>query len=464
MDRWRCARLPIGWLVAWMVTVTSPSAGQEAPTADRNEGPFRLVEPLVAWADADLMLPQSVASEPSSDLENASPTPLTIDDLQQMALVHNPTLALAARRVAALRGRYLQVGLYPNPTIGYIGEEIGLGGHPGQHGAYLTQKIVTAGKLGLNRAVVSHEITRAEQEVEMQRYRVLNDVRAAAYELLAAQRNMALSEQLVRIGEEGQEVAQELLRAQEVSRVDLLRARIEANSAKLLSSNATNDHKAAWRKLALVVGIPDLAPAEVQDQSEDERVELAWQSTLDRLLASSPELARAHADVQRAKCDLARAYAGRVPDVQIQAGARYATGAEDALATAGFSLPLRLYDRNQGNIHRARAELAAARQEVLRVRLALENRLAETFREYANSRQQVQRYEKDILPDAKDSLELVRQVYRQGEFSYLELLTAQRTYFRANVAYVQARRDLQVSRTRIEGLLLFGALKAPGAT
>jgi cobalt-zinc-cadmium efflux system outer membrane protein len=259
------------------------------------------------------------------------------------------------------------------------------------------------------------------------------------------------------------QAAEELLRAQEVSQVDLLQARIEANSAKLTLSNAQNQQQAAWRQLAVVVGMPDLAPAKIQQPPDDRATDLVWQSTLQHLLQSSPEVARAEADVERAKCALARELAGRVPDVDIQAGARYASGPDDALATAGFSFPLLLYDRNQGNIYQARAELAATRQEVQRVRLDLENRLAAAFNDYAQARQQVERYEIEILLDAQKSLELVQQAYRQGEFSYLELLTAQRTYFRTNLAYVQAYRDLQVGRTRIENMLLVGALQAPGS-
>ena len=88
--------------------------------------------------------------------------------------------------------------------------------------------------------------------------------------------------------------------------------------------------------------------------------------------------------------------------------------------------------------------------------------MASAFQTYANAHQQVQRYETAILPDAKESLSLIQQGYRQGEFGYLELLTAQRTYFRVNVDYVTALRELWVSSTRIEGLLLSGALQAPG--
>ena len=94
--------------------------------------------------------------------------------------------------------------------------------------------------------------------------------------------------------------------------------------------------------------------------------------------------------------------------------------------------------------------------------MSLQQRLATAFKNYANAQQQVQQYETDILPDAKESLGLIQQGYRQGEFGYLELLTAQRTYFRVNLNYVTALRDLWVTSTRIEGQLLSGALQMPG--
>jgi len=415
---------------------------------------------MARWAGR--VLPADAPAPPAAGAAPHSPGTITIAELENLALGNNPTLALAARRAEALRGKYLQVGLYPNPVIGYVGEEIGDEGRGGQQGMAVGQEIVTAGKLGLDRAVVSHEIARAQQDVEIQRLRVLNDVRVAAYQVLAAQRLTDLSQRLVEIGEEGRKVAEDLLKAKEVSRVDLLQARIEANSAKVLLDNARNEQTAAWRRLATVVGMPEMPPRPIEDRLEAKRPELTWEESLDRLLASSPELARAHAEVERARCAVARECAGRVPNVDVEAGVRYDFASEDTVASVGIAVPLQLFNRNQGNIYRARSELSAAYREVRRVELSLQERLAEAFKQYADAREQAERYEKDILPDAKDSLDLVRQAYRQGEFGYLELLTAQRTYFRVNRAFVEALRDLWVSSARIEGLLLSGGLEPVG--
>jgi cobalt-zinc-cadmium efflux system outer membrane protein len=103
--------------------------------------------------------------------------------------------------------------------------------------------------------------------------------------------------------------------------------------------------------------------------------------------------------------------------------------------------------------------LTTAQHEVARVRLALEQRLTAVFEQYDTARQQVEKYAQDIVPNAQDSLNLVSSGYRQGEFSYLMLLTAQRTYFQTNLAYLEAIRELRAATATIEGNLLLDSLQ-----
>jgi cobalt-zinc-cadmium efflux system outer membrane protein len=98
----------------------------------------------------------------------------------------------------------------------------------------------------------------------------------------------------------------------------------------------------------------------------------------------------------------------------------------------------------------------AAEREVRRVELQLHNRLAAVFEQYANARMRAEKYKGEILPKAKESLELTRKAYQQGESGFLNLLTAQRTYFRVNLAYLDSLRELCTSHVAIKGLLLSG--------
>jgi cobalt-zinc-cadmium efflux system outer membrane protein len=426
--------------------------------------PFRQPPADVPPLPDDFGPPAGILPVPSpEEVPSGNREILRIADLEAIALGNNPTIAQAQSRVGALQGKYVQVGLRPNPTIGYEGEEMGDEGTAGQQGMFIGQRFVTGGKLGLNRAVVSHEIQRAQQALEIQRLRVINAVRGRAYNTIAAQRIVALNERLVAIGEEGVKAADEMRRAKEVSQVDVLQARVEANSAKLALNNARNEHKAAWQRLAVVTGVPELEPKPLMDDLGESVPELHWNDVVGRLLAESPELAGAWAGMERAKCALARAQAGRKPDVDVEAAVRYNNSSESTTATIGVGLPRQIFDRNQGNISKAYCELAAAQREVRRVELVLQDRLAEVFRQYTNARQQTQQYKTEILPDAESSLDLVRKGYQQGEFGYLELLTAQRTYFRVNLAYLESLRELWLSTVQIEGLLLTGGLERPGS-
>jgi cobalt-zinc-cadmium efflux system outer membrane protein len=150
------------------------------------------------------------------------------------------------------------------------------------------------------------------------------------------------------------------------------------------------------------------------------------------------------------------------PNVDVQASTQYDNATEDQIASVQVGIPLPVFNRNQGNIRRAAAELTAARAEVSRIELDLQNRLAAAFERYANARQRTEIYAERILPNARRSLELVATGYRAGQLNYVNLLTAQRTYFQTSVTYLESLGDLQQSMVAIDGLLLTGGLTRPG--
>jgi cobalt-zinc-cadmium efflux system outer membrane protein len=385
---------------------------------------------------------------------------MTLAELEAIAERGNPTLAQAAARVEAARGRYVQAGLYPNPTAGYMGSEIGNEGRAGQQGGFIGQELVTAGKLQLNRAVVNQEIQQAQWAYHSQRFRVLTDVRRTFYEVLVAQQTMELTGQLVRIGEQGVKSTEQLLKAKEVARSDVLQAKIEADSARVLLERARNRYLAAWRNLAAVMGACDMPPRPVTGNVQDGVGQLTWEETLCRLWAQSPQLAGARAGVARAQAALSRECAGRVPNVDVQTSVQYDNATGSTIASVQLGAPVPVFNRNQGNIRRAQAELIAAQNDVKRAELELQQRLAAAFEQYTNARYQVEKYRKDILPNAKESLRLTTGGYQQGEFSYLALLTAQRTFFQTNLTYLEALRELRVAVATIEGNLLSDSLRA----
>jgi len=398
---------------------------------------------------------------PTPELQSAPRSGMGLADFEGLALGNNPTLRQAAANVQAARGRWLQVGLYPNPIGGYVGTEIGNEGRAGQQGSFISQELVTGGKLRLNREIASQEIRRLEAEAAAQRGRVLNDVRIYFFEALVAQRGVELAGELVRIGEQGADTANRLLQAKEVSYVDVLQASVELETARLQGVNARNRQLSTWRRLAVVVGVPQMQPVILAGQVDRLSPPIAWEDAVAKLIAQSPELAAAQIRINRARSAAQRAGVQSVPNVNVQAMVQHDNATTDDIVSVQIGMPIPVLNRNQGGIQQTQAELIASCANAERVALMLQSRLAVVFEAYTNARNQAEAYSTRVLPSARRSLDIVNGGYRQGEFNFLTLLTAQRTYFQANVAYLSAISELRRSEAMIEGLMLSDSLATP---
>jgi cobalt-zinc-cadmium efflux system outer membrane protein len=440
--------------------------------------PVRLPEPgqaSVAITPSDtrpaahemLLQPAGIGNDAVQPPANGEPLPLgntaadlSLEELEQLAFANNPAIAQAAAHAAALRGRWVQVGLPPNPTAGYTGTEIGNDGRAGQQGGFVGQEFVTGGKLRLNRAIVDGEIQQAEQFLEMLRLRTRTDVRRAFYAALIAQRRMDLADELVRITGQAVESSRELLQAQEIPQAGLLQTQVEQQNAAILLQAATNERSGAWRELSAVVG-SDLAERRVSGDVSQLPAGLDWDEQLRRLTTSSPEMAAAFANVSRAEAVLRRESVEPIPNLDTQVSVQFDNATEDTITSVTLGVPLPIWNRNQGGIRQAQAEVTEARRSLQRTELDIKRRLAVAFQQYATARAQAEAYATEILPKAQETLELVQRGYRLGELGYLDLLTAQRTYSQTNLSYLDALSALWANWNEIDGLLLSGSLSVP---
>ena len=388
---------------------------------------------------------------------------LTIESLEAMALASNPSIARAAALVGAARGRALQVGLRPNPEVGIDFEQLGSDGLAEQYGVLVGQEFVRREKLQLNRSIELHRVNRLQQDFAAQRQRVLTDVRIAYFRALRADRQIELTKQLVELAEKGVQVANELFRAQEVGRTDILQAELEVESASILLRNAMNQRVAVWQELSSVIA-RTLEPQPLAGNIDDDGHELLYEDSLAQLQQTSPEISAVLAEINRAQCNLSRQQVEPRPNVTVTGLVNWRDNGVggDANGALVVSLPLPIWNKNQGGIREARHQLTAARRELGQVELSLKQRLAPVYQRYRNAREQVDRYRNRILPKAAETLELTREIYELGEIDFINLLTVQRTYARNQLAYLDALESLRIAETEISGLLLSGSLARSG--
>ena len=415
--------------------------------------------------DAD---PHPLAA-PEQERSQAARELLTLEALERMALANNPTLRQADALIREAQGNEDQAGRYPNPRIGYAGEEIAFKdpSRTSEHLFVAEQEILLGGKRSRRREVFSREEERAEALRQAQGLRVLNGVRALYYQAIAAAELVAVHELLVEVAQDGVVTTRELANVGQADPTDLLAAEVEASQAELELQAAQTSGRRIWRQLAAMVGDPSLVVQPLDGAVEEELPTVDWEASLERLLNESPELEAARAGIRRAEAVLGREGAEVTPDLRLRSGIgynfdRFEVGPEavgiEMFVEVTLSLPL--FDRRQGNKLAAVAEIDRARQEVIRRQLSLRSELAEAFGDYTDARMIVESYRDEVIPRAREAVSLYESRFAQMGAAYPQVLVSRRNLLQLRAHYVEAWAVLWRSVVAIRGMLLLDGLAA----
>lgn len=452
--------------LALAAVVGSPSTAQEKPAWFRNRLLVSHRHPIATKTPpAQASTPKiertshqhSVEDRPVATEAGAQPY-WTLEALETLALQNNPTLVQAAAAVDADRGVYDQVGRYPNPQVGYLRSDNSRADQSQSQGVFVSQEIVMAGKLKKNREIEAWDIQRLTWDAEAQRMRVVNDLKIRYYELLGSQRVVAMTRDLDRLASDGYELTDRLSLAKQASRKDVLQAKVQMNTVRLNLREAEHRYDSAWSQLTVLIGVPDMERAPVAGQLEEEVADLNWDACWAELESNSPQMQAALTRIQFAKSELARESVEAIPNLSVQVVAERDRVTNSNTLSTLFSVPVPIFNRNQGNIYRAQAEIMQANADVERIRLVLRDLLTDAFRRYRTARDQVSSLRDDIIPDAKETVQLTTEGYKQGEFGILDVLSTRQTYFESSLAYIEALTELQKVTTEINGLQLTGGL------
>jgi cobalt-zinc-cadmium efflux system outer membrane protein len=406
---------------------------------------------------AESIIPPVAAAE-----EHAA---LALEDLEQMAMANNPTLVQANAQVQAEHGAAYQAGLPFNPVIGYTSEQIGVNGTAGElQGGFISQEIVTGGKLRLSRAKWAQRAQIAETNLHAQQQRVLNDLRAQFYRTLAAQRVVEIHRKLVANGEDNVQTHREMLNLGQTTASAALQAEVELRRDQLKLKDAENESQHAWRSLAALAGVPQLAPATLQGTLAIDQEPLDYDSARAQLLSNSPELAAARQKIRHDEIAVERERAEPIPNVLVEARAGRNFDSNDTTAGVSVGLRLPVFDRNRGTIQQAQADLTRAHAEAQRLELELQTRLAAEYRTYLSAWQRVEEYQTTMLPKAQEAHALLAQSYQERRAPWVDVVAAQRLQMTLDVEYVDSLKTYRESDIAIRGMLLSGGLAEPPAT
>ena len=396
------------------------------------------------------------------------PQGVRLEELERMALASNPTIARAQANVRVSAGLARQAGMYPNPTIGYYGDEI-RGGYygGGKQGGFISQTIVTVGKLKAARRVAQLLAQEAETSGEVQRLRILNNVRLLFYQVLANQRLVEVRQNLAKLAADATQTSHQLANVGQADRPDVLQAEVEQQQVNVSLRIAQQTLQSSWRTLAAVAGKPSLAQTRLEGDLEA-IPDLNYEEWLAATMRESPEVKLAQQAADRAEASLTQAKKVPIPDLQVYGNLSQNFEPNETThrpigvnggAQIGVTLPI--VNRNQGNIAAAKAEIESAKQDLVRVRLQLAREVANLFRDYDSARTTAQQYKNEMIPRAEQAYKLYQNNYQNMAAAYPQALISQRTLFQLQVDYVQALENAWQGALGIRGFGLMDGLSTP---
>ena len=473
--------------VAALLWLAAPAVAQEAGRATLAPAPLPTPGELPTPADvpelsADddgpvgrrFMEPPPVPEAPPglSLLTDADTNPafagpeLTLPRALELAAANNPTLVQARAQVEGTLGLAVEAGLWPNPVFAYIGEQIfvdreGNTDTPGEfQGFELRQTFITADKRSISRAKYLQRAKTAEWAAVTQQWRVCNDVRVHYMEAVGAKQVVAIRREMLKTAEDAVVTARERWNLGQATRSDLHLANVALQQARLDVLAAENAYIEAFQRLAAVIGLP-LESGPVAGSLEGEPAEIDYERVYAEYLQEAPQLVMARLHLREDQITLKRELVEPVPNVNVGVGPGYNFEARETTMNLGVSFEVPLFDRNQGNIRRAEADLVRQRAEIRRTEMRLRRELATEYRRYLMARQHAGQFAAVILPEARAAYKNQLDAYAEDRQQWGEVLDVQRTYFDLRQRYIEHLTALRTSEVLIRGYLLRDGLDVP---
>jgi cobalt-zinc-cadmium efflux system outer membrane protein len=388
---------------------------------------------------------QAPQQPPAASTPSESEEPTGVINLHRalsQALLESPELAAFSWEVRAREAATLQAGLIPNPEIGVELENFGgSGASEGLEGSEttfrLSQLIELGGKRSGRARVAALEQSLAGWDYESKRLDVVTGVTKAFVDVLAAQERLALTEELVRLADEVFNAVRERVRYGKVSPVEEAKAGVVSATSRIELEKAERGLEAARKRLAATWGSSSPAFERV-DGRLDVVEPIPPAGELAGRISQNPDIVRWTAEMEQREAAVKLENARRIPDLTLSGGVKHFRETDYHTFVVDLSVPLPLFDRNQGGALEARHGLAKAGEERKASEVRARTALAEAYLTLSAAFAQAVALRDDVLPAARTAFDAYNEGYRLGKFDYLDVLDAQRTLFGARGQYIEA--------------------------
>ncbi|MFZ2632745.1 MAG: TolC family protein [Desulfosalsimonadaceae bacterium] len=408
-----------------------------------------------SYGNAALADPHSQTAPDNPAIEN--PTgPLSLNKALSLGLLQNPELSAFSWEIRSAEARAIQAGLFPNPELETSVENFG--GENDQSGfkgaettVQINQLIELGGKRLKRKQLADLETELAAWDFESKRLDVFADISGAFWDVFAAQESLSITRELSKLSEATYATVVERVKAGKVPPVEALQANVSLTTARIELEQARYTLEAARKRLAATWGSADPIFETVTGQMDliSPVPELA---ELEKGIVKNPDVARWTTEIENKSAAVTLTDAEAIPDVTIGAGPRYSGETDDTAFVMALSVPIPLFNRNQGAKQEARHGLSRAKETQRAEILKARSNLGQAYQELSAAFSSASALRESAMPAAETAFKSTLEGYREGKFSYPFVLEAQRTLFEVRQQHLLALGEYHKAQTAIERL------------
>lgn len=375
---------------------------------------------------------------------------LTLQEALSLALNANPELTVALREREAIEGVKMQAGVGPNPSISTSIQDTRSATR--QTTLQLNQEIELGNKRDARIEAANAIYSKATAEIESRKAEVHANVIAAFYEVLTAQERINLAKSSLEVANLALDAAAKRVKAGKSSPVEETKSKIAQSTSKIELIQANNLLNSSRKRLSSLWGdtLPTFENAEGRIADLPEMNDL---SDLSAMLQNSPVIKVARIEVETRETLTKVEQSKTTPNITVSAGVvnNQELGINQALL--GLSVPIPLFDRNQGNLQEAVSRKYKAQDELAALENRLSANLAGQYERFNAARLAIESLQTEILPSAQSAFDAANKGFSAGKFNFLDVLDAQRTLFQAKSQYIQALLEAHLAVAEIERML-----------
>jgi cobalt-zinc-cadmium efflux system outer membrane protein len=390
------------------------------------------------------------------------PDKVTLSQAVQEALEHNLNLLAERYNLSIADARIVTAKLRPNPVVSAAVDYIDFMNEFSPYNAagpteynIRTDFLLERGKKREYRIEVAQDARQVAQLQLLNTTRgLVLDVQNAFVDVLQAKDNLALARENLAAFQGIVQVNTNRVRAGDLAKVELTRTQVAQLQFQSAVRQAESKLRIAINRLQLLMGRPVPSPTfDVDGALRRDTQPIVLDQITTQALELRPDLQALRRDQARSLAEIRSQVAqGKVDfTVGTEFHRQFYNGNGNSLGVF-FSAPAPIFNRNQGEIERARREQQQIDARIHAAQAGIQDEVRNAWVQYNTSRELLTSIERDLLDQARDVRDTMEYSYRRGEASLVEFLDAQRAFNDARQSYNDARADYARSLYTIDSI------------